>query len=323
MAKSAKRRYRQLTLWPTRKESSQLDYLRTLDSRIKRGKKLFKRLQFSRYHILPGTTQEVLAHPERYWRRVEKDGAVYYQPIAQMEVVHERLKMYFSRRARDESSTAYWEGSSILRNTEPHRHNRSSLSLDMRNAFESIETKHVYRYLCREKLLTIIGWGYSIPMAEFNRDEAWILSRLLTYRGRLRKGSPVSPFIFNLLCERIDGALRQVVNTFRGMAYTRYGDDLSFSSPDEVFPAKAEKLIRTVLSAHHIVLNENKTKRYARGIMEFPGTVVVDGRVRPRGEYIADLSRVYERMTLDERRGHRGFILQFGPRVPKILKQFL
>jgi hypothetical protein len=149
-----------------------------------------------------------------------------------------------------------------------------------------------------------------------------VISRLLTYRGHLRKGSPTSPFIFNLLCGQLDGMIYGMAARFPGMIYTRYGDDLSFSSPTEIFPEEAEKAIRTVLSRLHILLNERKTKRFSHGLLEFPGIVIINGAVRPQGKYITMASQRFCEMTSDERKGHKGFISQFNS-VPKVLKKFL
>jgi len=317
--------FHQLPLWP--KTMSRPYYMRTLDTHIERAGRLFQRFQFSRYGIPPGSTRKVLTDPEKYWRRVDTKDSVFYEPTKELKKVHDRMQTYFSSRVSvNDAATAYGINCSIVHNAEPHCRNRSSLSLDMRNAFESIKTKHVYRYLCLSETLiahrnpNVLNWQLT---GRFNRDEAWVLSRLLTYRGRLRKGSPVSPFVFNMLCETFDAALKAAIAPFTDMVYTRYGDDLSFSSPAEVFPQEAEVAIRATLKAQNIVLNEKKTKHFSGGIMEFPGAVVVNGRTRPRGEYIAKVSAQYKEMTRDQRQGHRGFILQFGRRAPKILKKFL
>lgn len=323
MADTIRPFHQQLPLWPADKA-----FFKRLqiDEHISRSGGFFRRFQFSRYGIPPGTTREILTSPENFWRKVEKKRKVFYEPLNELREIHVRFARYFAGRTGFLGpATAYWYGSSIIKNGNPHRHSRSSLSLDMRSAFESVKTKHLYRFLCRGEQLQALK-DPSILQNQtllLTRDQAWVLSRLLTYRGRLRQGSPVSPFVFNMLCERLDSVIRKSLGKFPGTIYTRYGDDLSFSSPAEIFPEEVENAIRNALRVNNLVLNENKTRRCSHGILEFPGIVIVKSRVRPRGKYIASVSQRLSEMTKSQREGHRGFLFQFGKGLPRILKKFL
>lgn len=290
------------------------------NTRIVHAGRMFARLRFSQFGIPPGTTAKILSDPERYWRKKIGDGKVFYEPLGLLRKIHDRFALYLEnnfRKSNCYSATAYWRGTSIIRNAQPHKENSSSLCLDAYNAFESVKTKHIFHYLLRTGAML---YG---PYDPDQRAQAWVISRLITYRGKLRKGSPVSPFIFNLLFDRLDDALLEALS-FSGIVYSRYADDFCFSSPENEFPDEVETVIRRVLREHHIVLNEKKTCRSGNGVLEFPGVVVIRGKVRPQGAYIAKLAKCAESLSNFERKGHRDFLHQFGRGgVPRKLKALL
>jgi len=291
-----------------------------LHDKIKHSGLLFAHLRFSERGIPPGTTEKILLRPEKYWRKKVDGDRIYWIPLGPLEKIHKRFAGYLENHdflSCYQPASAYWKGSSIIKNAEQHRRNASSFCLDARKAFESIQTKHIYRYLLRTSRML---YG---PHDTNNRAQAWIISRLLTCRGRLRLGSPASPFVFNLLFERLDEVLLEVLKNFHGVVYTRYADDFCFSAPTDVFPKEVEDAVRRVLREHHIGLKEEKTRRTGNGILEFPGVVVVRGRIRPNGEYVSKLLQRKE-MSEIEREGHRNFLNQFKRKdVPRVVKAFL
>ena len=136
-------------------------------------------------------------------------------------------------------------------------------------------------------------------------------------------GSPAAPHVFNLMYWRVDKTLLENIEPFHGVVYTRYADDFCFSSPEDIFPEEVERVIRQVLREHHVVLNERKTRRDRGGILEFPGVVIVNRKVRPRGEYIAKVAQT-SRLTEPEREGHKSYLNQFGRGgIPRTLKALL
>jgi RNA-directed DNA polymerase len=99
-------------------------------------------------------------------------------------------------------------------------------SLDLRDFFPSINGARL-----QEVLQTI---GYSAPSAAF-------MCQLLTIDGRLPQGSPASPVLSNLAFQTTDNELSQLAAQLR-VRYTRYADDLVFSSSFEM----PDQLIQTV-----------------------------------------------------------------------------
>jgi hypothetical protein len=202
----------------------------------------------------------------------------------------------------------------------PHLANgsRSLLRLDVESAYETIRTKHVAHYL------TKLVWrnNRDKPFLVFSADEAWIIARLVTYKGKLRRGSPFAPLLFNMLWKRMDTLLAEIARSYPGVVYTRYGDDMHFSSREEFFPREVEEHIRSALRLYAVKLKHQKTRRDSRGNLEFCGAMVIDGRVLPLREYIERTTEIPS-MTQTVRKGHLAFLKMFGYRgsnLPKKLR---
>ena len=245
-------------------------------------------------------------------------------------------------RSETDLASAFRRGTSIITNAWPHRVNRSSLTLDLRDAFESITRRHVERYLTR-----IFANNITHPV-QSPEVTAWVLSRLVTCRGKLLQGPPSSPAVFNCMLERLDDALAEATGAPkrdvimpamylgmrfqryreldasdrrsgasyvapRGVLYTRYADDLCFSHPDETFPIALEEMIRKVVASHGFRINGAKTRHGRYGILEFPGVVVANGHLRPKTRLVQEILEGVSIMTAQERAGYRAFLHQFGP----------
>jgi retron-type reverse transcriptase len=96
------------------------------------------------------------------------------------------------------------------------------IRLDLQDFFTSTTATRVTDYFLA------IGW---------QRDAADLLTRLVTHNGSLPQGAPTSPRLSNLLNIRLDSRLDALART-RGMNYTRYADDITFSG-------KAEDVVKT------------------------------------------------------------------------------
>lgn len=98
------------------------------------------------------------------------------------------------------------------------------------------------------------------PPFSFEEELAGLLVRLCTFKGRLPMGAPTSPILSNFAAELLDKELEQLARS-RGWTYTRYADDMSFSSQEEI-AIEDITLIRTVIRAFDFYPNEEKVKLY-------------------------------------------------------------
>lgn len=104
----------------------------------------------------------------------------------------------------------------IVENAAIHVGKNHILNIDLKDFFSSISAKRV------KELFLSPGFNYEEPVAI-------ALTLLTTYQGQLPTGAPTSPVLSNFICLPLDLALR----TFcleKGLRFTRYADDLTFSS---------------------------------------------------------------------------------------------
>ena len=131
----------------------------------------------------------------------------------------------------------------IVANAQPHVNKRFVLNMDIKDFFPGITAKRVYKMF----LSDVFG---------FNKHIAVALTLLTTYRGQLPTGSPSSPVISNFICLDLDRDLTAYC-CMAGLTYTRYADDLTFSS-DIRITAKMIYDIRQIIQRHDFRINENK-----------------------------------------------------------------
>jgi len=101
-------------------------------------------------------------------------------------------------------------------NAEYHKKNIFLLEMDIENFFGTIKEEQVFRLFCN------IG---------YNTKVSTILTSLCTFDGELPQGAVTSPYLANLILFHLDARLNGLCSR-KDIVYTRYADDLSFSSND-------------------------------------------------------------------------------------------
>lgn len=104
----------------------------------------------------------------------------------------------------------------ILENAKPHVKKKYVLNIDLKDFFPSISAKRVKELFLSE-------------IFNFNEEIATALTLLTTFKGKLPIGAPTSPVLSNYICLALDKDLLEF-STVHELTYTRYADDLTFSS---------------------------------------------------------------------------------------------
>lgn len=115
-------------------------------------------------------------------------------------------------------------GRSVKTNAVAHLHRRFVVNIDLKDFFPAITQNRV------EGLLNSLG---------MNSRVAEIISRICCNNGHLPQGAPSSPVLSNMICFRLDKELMEIAKKARCI-YTRYADDITFSSfqpPSPLFEA--------------------------------------------------------------------------------------
>ena len=120
----------------------------------------------------------------------------------------------------------------IVTHAEQHLGCRWLMNLDLKDFFHQISTGAVE------------GRLNDLPF-EFDNEVAAFIARLVTYKGRLPMGAPTSPVLSNLVFQREDLVLEAWAED-NGWRYTRYADDLTFSSQKEITAKQMQQTINLI-----------------------------------------------------------------------------
>ncbi len=143
---------------------------------------------------------------------------------------------------------------SPLRNARQHSDGRWFYQLDFADAFGSVEAS---------KLADVLSFVCS-RLGSKQEIEDFLSQYCLVSGHGLAQGGPASPLLFNLYCQDIDFRLGELVKK-KPINYTRYVDDLTFSSWSRPFSPVLRKQIRKIIRAAGFEINTSKTRVLALG----------------------------------------------------------
>ena len=119
-----------------------------------------------------------------------------------------------------------------------------------------------------------------------NESEEWELVK----RNVLPQGAPTSPVITNIICQRLDFILTGVAKRF-GLKYSRYADDITFSSMHHVYQSDNEfiKELQRVITEQGFRINETKTRLQKDGYRKEVTGLLVNEKANVQHRYIKQL----------------------------------
>ncbi len=109
----------------------------------------------------------------------------------------------------------------------------------------------------------------------------------------LPQGAPTSPTLSNVVTQRLDYLLSAVAKKF-GLKYSRYADDITFSSMHNVYQKDSEflKEIHRIITEQNFYINESKTRLQVQGNFRQEVTgVVVNEKLNVRKSYIKEVRK--------------------------------
>lgn len=164
----------------------------------------------------------------------------------------------------------------ILTNAEVHLGCRWLLNVDMQDFFHLVTRPRV-------KML------FEAPLFSFNEEISVLLAALSCYKERTPMGAPTSPVISNLVSIPLDHDLEALAGR-RGWRYTRYADDMTFSSEEEITLDDVPE-IETWVHAYDFKLNPKKVKLFGPGgaPKQVTGLVVGDSEIGLAPDYMQQL----------------------------------
>jgi RNA-directed DNA polymerase len=227
--------------------------------------------------------------PKRYyvWKIPKKSGGdrVICHPARELKAI----QRYFVQNVLNElpvhsAAMAYVVGRSIKENAKCHAESRVVMKLDFEDFFNNLVVENWEQYA-------------SLHFPPWSIDEIAFTSKILFWGAgsiepvKLAIGAPTSPLLSNCLLFDVDTKLSEFAAS-QNLNYTRYADDITFSSKgfldfDKVMGAVKSALsdatwVNLRLNAKKTRLASKKTNRRVTGIVITSDNKVSLGRERKR-----------------------------------------
>ena len=113
---------------------------------------------------------------------------------------------------------------SIITNAQRHKRRRYVLTLDLQDFFPTFNFGRVRGFFLRNNSFKL------------NNEVATLIAQIACFENGLPQGSPCSPIIADLIAHILDVRLAQLAKR-HGLTYSRYADDLTFSTSEQSFPS--------------------------------------------------------------------------------------
>ncbi|HPX75426.1 MAG TPA: reverse transcriptase domain-containing protein [Bacteroidales bacterium] len=210
------------------------------------------------------------------------------------------------------SATGFVVGKSIVDNGKKHIGQNYVLNIDLKDFFHSFDLDRVKVGLLHELWgIDNIGKYKKKFEDDFNEKEkiAFLLACLCTHPfeidGKIKtvlpQGSPTSPTLTNILCKPLDRKLQGLANRF-GATYTRYADDITFSSPHNIYKREENPILNEkgayddfmselerIIKKEKLTINHKKTRLQKRAYRQEVTGLKVNEKVNVQRRYIEQI----------------------------------
>lgn len=213
-------------------------------------------------------------------------------PVPHLKILQRRLadllqncydEIYVAKDYRKSLSHGFRNGHSIITNANNHKNRRYVFNIDLEGFFPSINFGRVR--------------GFFIKSNDFQLDPsvATVIAQIACHDNELPQGSPVSPVISNLIGHVLDIRLVKLGKKAR-CSYSRYADDITFSTRDKNFPALIAKVapsgkwvpsrkLKSTIQRAGFEINSRKTSMQYWTQRQIATGLVVNKKVNVRASY--------------------------------------
>lgn len=182
------------------------------------------------------------------------------QPTAEIKEIQRCIvRCILEKLPTSDIGTAYKQGVSIKENAEKHLGMKYLLKMDFKDFFPSIQPVDLVNYFHRNSI-------------KLSSNEIKYLTLLLFRRNKnntfeLSIGAPSSPIISNIVMQEFDIKVDEFCKK-NSVSFTRYADDLTFSSNEltiiKKIPPFIDECISTIQSPK-LTINKDKTHLISKG----------------------------------------------------------
>ena len=202
----------------------------------------------------------------------------------------------------------FTEGKSVVDNAQMHVNHHYVFNIDLKDFFPSIPQARVWARL-------------QLPPFSFTQKIANVVAGLCCHLNAngascvLPQGAATSPLLTNAICDTLDRKMHGVAKRF-GLHYSRYADDMTFSSMHNVYQDESDFRIeiKRIIEEQGFKMNEQKTRLFRDGERQEVTGLTVNSTVNVSRKYISDLRWI---LHIWEKEGYAKAYSLFYPKYKK------
>jgi len=177
-------------------------------------------------------------------------------PISSLKIIQKKLKQVLENVYISKPPVhGFVLTKSILTNARRHTKQRYVFNVDLKDFFPAINFGRVRGMF--------MGFPYKLP-----KNVATVLAQICCFNNQIPQGAPTSPIVSNMICAHLDSELQLLAKTNK-CNYTRYADDITFSTSTKSFPSsiatidklgqvQVGKKLNSIIKNNGFEINQNK-----------------------------------------------------------------
>ena len=234
-----------------------------------------------------------------------------------LRYVNEIFKAVYSP---SDYTMGFTEQRSVVTNANVHKSQNYILNIDLKDFFPSIEQPRIW------KRLQLKPFNFPIPVANVLAGMCSMKETRTLEDGTkkdfyvLPQGAPTSPIITNMICDTLDHRLAGLAKRF-GLRYTRYADDITFSSMHNVYQKDGDfrkELVR-IIQSQGFTINEKKTRLQKIGGRQEVTGIIVSDKLNVTQKYVRDIRNILYSKFFPKYKEEKGHVKKGNPDLVNVL----
>lgn len=221
-------------------------------------------------------------------------------PVTALKIIQQKLNQVLQQAYEPRPSVhSFIPRHSILTNARTHAGREWVLNIDLKDFFPSITFPRV-------RGLFIAKPYHIAPGA------ATVLAQICCFESKLPQGAPTSPIVSNMICAKLDNELYRLARKHK-CRYTRYADDITFSTFESDFPSALAKInsqgqlevgneLNRIIHENWFEVNPSKVRLRRRNLWQEVTGLTVNERPNVKRRYVRQLRAMlhaWERFGID------------------------
>lgn len=191
-------------------------------------------------------------------------------------------------------ATGFLPGKSVVDNARKHTGMNYVFNTDIKDFFPSINQARVWKLLqmkqygFKTEIANVVAGLCCMQVIKKNPETGELVKSYV-----LPQGSPASPILTNMICQKLDRRLNGLAKRFN-LNCSRYADDITFSSSHNVYAKDGEfrKELKRIIEDQNFQMNDPKTRLQRKNERQEVTGVVISDKINVNRQYVRDIQSV-------------------------------